>query len=286
MKNSIKSIIICLLVLLAAFLSLISCAGPSLKKNKIYVTGTDVMGEPVVDKDLFKSFDYYPDSISVDFPKTKMIKLPDGTEAEGEKQSQSKFGGKYGLPYATYHILSPDLFVDISEDGTVLSIFKVSDWAELNYSESVLSDNELINKAKELYKSYYCKDVPADCETSISWDYTENGQQKGRANVSFTKQSEGYRWGSGIMVGMNAYGEMIKVSDKIQLFSGKQIPSGFAEGIEKEIEKWFKDKTTDYSLHPGTLLLSGDGTLIARAVVEVKPEDSESYGITVIIPLE
>lgn len=285
MKKYVK-FINCVILLLAVLSTLGSCSGPSLKKNKIYVTGTDVMGEPVVDKDLFKSFDHYPDSVSVDFPETKMIKLPDGTEAEGKKQSQSKFGGKYGLPYATYHILSPDLFVDVSEDGTVLEIFKISDWAELNYNESVLSDDEAINKAKELYRLYYCKDVPADCETSISWDNTENGRQKGRANVSFTKKSEGYRWASGIIIGMNAYGEMIRVSDKMQLLSGKQIPSGFAEGIEEEVEKWVKDKTTVYTLYPGTLLLSGDGKLLARAVIKITPEDREPYGVKIIIPLE
>ena len=273
------------LVVLVAIVAFSSCAGPSLKKNKIYVTGTDVMGEPVVDKALFKSFDGIPDAVSFDFPKTKIIKLPDGTEAEGEKKFQSQYFGRYGLPYAAYKILSLDLFVDISEDGTVFSIYKITDWAESKYSQSVLSDDEAINKAKELYRLYYCKDVPTDCETSVSWDYTEGGQ-KGRANISFTKKSEGYSWASGIMVGMNAYGEMIKVADKIQLFSGKQIPSGFAEEIEKEVENWFKDKTTDYSLHPGTLLVSGDGTLMARAVVEIKPVYREPYGIKVIIPLE
>ena len=176
--------------------------------------------------------------------------------------------------------------IDISEDGTVFSIYKITDWAESKYSQSVLSDDEAINKAKELYKLYYCKDVPTDCETSISWDYTENGQQKGRANVSFTMRSEGYRLASGIMVGMNAYGEMIKVSDLIQLFTGKHIPSGFAEGIEEKVGKWVKDKSTEYSLQPGTLLLSGDGKLLARAVIKITPEDREPYGFKIIIPLE
>ena len=281
MKTRI-SLLLCFLALLA--LALVSCNSNSLKQNKIYVTGTSVMGESTLDKDLFQSFNQFPQSDSADFPKTKVIQMPDGSSEEGEKTNLSLPGRGY-LPTAVYKLKLKDYYVTVTEDETVLGIDKFEPVLEFGTAEPVMSEEDYINKAKEHYLSFFGKDVPDGCKASFFWDNNEQGR-KCRANVCFNKESEGYKWYSGISIGMTVSGELLKISDRIQLLSEKSIPSGFAKDIEKRIENWIKDKTTDYTLSQKTLLLSNDGTLIARTFVEVNPADGEPFGITVIIPLD
>ena len=256
----------------------------TLKQNTIYVTNTDAMGGNTVNGDLFKSFNRFPQNDSADFPKTRVIKLPDGTETEGEKTSLSLPGKGY-LPFAVYKVQSLNSFVTISEDGTVAGIEKYEPVFESGTTDEIMPDDELIKKAKDHFRSFFGKDVPEGCDVSFFWDYTEQGQ-KCRANVRFNKESEGYRWASGISIAMTASGELLKVIDKMQFLADKNIPSGFADDIERQIKNWIKDKTVEFSMSQKELLLSDDGTLLARTFVELKPTDGDSFGLMVIIPLE
>ena len=280
MKNKFK-FFNCIPILLAVILASTSCSNITLKKNKVYVSsGTDFMGESQINKNLFNSFDQLPDVEPVAFPETRTIKLP-----EGKKSFQSTIGGKNGFPHAKYDISSLEFRIDVTEDGMVLGFEKNVKWTETDTWEPVLSDDELIKKAKYHFRSFFGRDIPEGCEVIVSWDYTPQ-KQKSRAEVFFSKQSEGYTWSSGISIGMTANGELLKMWDHIQLITGKDIPSGFSGEIENQIENWIKDKNTLFTISQKKLRLSGDGTLIAHAYVELEPADGTPFGVGVSIPLE